>query len=86
MRANWESVLVAHLHDREILATGDVLQTELHPDHDILIHHGILSRRPFSHSGRLIVLIGILTTSKEFVLSVLGHVNGMIGEAGGGQG
>lgn len=69
-------------HDGEILHPRHMLQPELHPHDDILIHDRLLAVRPRAHARPAARLVRVLAAGVEFAVAVPRDVDVVVCELG----
>lgn len=70
-----------NLHDREVLNSGDVLEPELDPDHNVLGVDIVVPRGPLPDARGGFVLVCVLPTREQLVGLELSNVDGVVGKA-----
>ena len=69
-------------HHREILYARDMVDSELHPEHDILVNDIVLPVRPRAHARPAARLVRVPAARVQLAVAVAGDVDIMVGELG----
>ena len=69
-------------HDGEILHPRNMINPELHPEHDVLVNDVILPVRPSTHACAAAGLVRVPAARVQLAVAVAGDVDIMVGELG----